>query len=118
MDNNKQSLRSDDLNQATQNQSAAQTPPPAQPAPAPGMPPVKEGNNMVVWLIGGLIAIVIVVGLIYWYLGSRSAKVTKPQATPAPVTKQETSLEQDLDAVGVGDLEAEFSQLDKDLESL
>lgn len=90
------------------------------PAPLPAVPPVKEeGNKMIVWLVGGLIAVIVVVGLIYWYLGSRSNKeVSKPLATPTPVTQKETSLEQDLDTVQVGDLDAEFSQLDKDLESL
>lgn len=110
----------DNNNPTAQNPAVAPTPVSSQPAPVPTTPPVKEGDSkMALWLVGGLIAVIVVVGLIYWYLGSRSTKeVSKPLATPTPVTQKETSLEEDLDAVQVGDLEAEFSQVDKDLESL
>lgn len=104
----------------SQNPIVPPAPAPSQPAPVPAVPPAKEeGNKMALWLIGGLVIIIAIVGLIYWYLGSRSTKeVSKPLATPAPVTQKETSLEQDLDTVQIEDLEAEFSQVDKDLESL
>lgn len=120
MDNNKQSLRSDDLNPISQNPAVLPTPPPPQPAPAPTSPPVEEGNSkMVLWLIGGLIVVIIVVGGIYWYLSSQAAKQALQQVkTPTPVTKEETSLESDLDAVQVGDIDSEFTEVDKDLESL
>lgn len=107
--------------QVPQNSIPPQQPSTPQPvAPTPPVPPpqIEEGNKMAIWLIGGLIVVIAVVGLIYWYLGRGASKqADQPVKTPPPVS-QEPNLEEDLNAIEVGDVESELSDVDKDLESL
>lgn len=115
MDNNNTS-------QPPQNPMPPQQPPvqqPVVPTPPTIPPQTKEGNKMALWLIGGLIAVILVVGLIYWYLSRGISKQeNQPVKTPPPVSREEPSLEEDLNAIEVGDIESELSDVDKDLESL
>ncbi|MBI3103705.1 hypothetical protein HYZ05_02070 [Candidatus Daviesbacteria bacterium] len=100
---------------------AAQNPVvPETPAPVPTAPPVEEGKSkMILWLIGGVIVVIIVVGGIYWYLSNQAAKqAAREVKAPQAVTREETSLETDLDTVQIGDIDSEFINIDQDLESL
>jgi len=86
------------------------------PAAAPNPEVTQPENKMMLWLIGGLVAIILVVGGIYFYLSSQQKTQTQPTSTPA--AKVEENLENDLNAVDVGDLDQEFSEVDKDLQGL
>lgn len=97
--------------------SAAPNPQVMQPAPG-GIEQSAKSNEskMMMWLIGGLVVIILVVGGIYFYLSSQQKAQTQPSPTPAP--KVQENLENDLNALNVGDLDQEFSEVDKDLQGL
>lgn len=104
---------------ATENAAPAAVPNPEVMQPAPGgieQSTKSSENKMMLWLIGGLVVIILVVGGIYFYLSSQQKAPTPP--TPAPAAKVQENLEQELNGVDVGDIEGEFTQVDKDLESL
>lgn len=91
--------------------------PPQAPIPTP---PAQGGNKMALWLIGGFILIILVVAGIYVTF-SRSAKEAEkpPLAFDQPVTRELDDVsETEVEAVGVGDLDSEFSSVDQDLKSL
>lgn len=95
------------------------TPQPVVSTPSAPPPQTEGGNKMALWLIGGLIVVIAVVGLIYWYLSRGASKQeNQPVKTPPPVSREEPDLEEDLNAIEVGDVETELSDVDKDLESL
>lgn len=91
-----------------------------QPQTAPSLPSDKGGHKMVLWLIGGLILIILIVGGMYIFLGKNTKEGAKtPVATTQPVTKKLDDVsETEVEAVGVGDLESEFTSVDQDLKSL
>lgn len=87
--------------------------------PAPGgieQSPKSSESKMVMWLIGGLVVIILVVGGIYFYLNSQQGSQNEPAPTPA--AKVGEDLETELNTQDVGDLDEEFMEVDKDLESL
>ena len=99
-------------------QPVSPTPEVMQPAPG-GIEQSAKSNEskMMLWLIGGLVAIILIVGGIYFYLSSQQKlEQTKPTPTQAP--KVQENLENELNAVDVGDLDQEFLEVDKDLQSL
>lgn len=101
------------------NTSQPSTPQPVAPTPPVPSPQAEEGNKMALWLIGGLVVVILVVGLIYWYLSRGASKQeNQPVKTPLPVSREEPKLEEELNAIEVGDVETELSNVDKDLESL
>lgn len=91
-----------------------------QPQATPSLPSDKSGSKMVFWLIGGLILIILIVGGIYIFLGKNTKEDAKtPAAATQPVTqKLDDVSETEVEAIGVGDLESEFSSVDQDLKSL
>lgn len=90
-------------------------PSPMQPAQAPQ--PSKGGNKMVLWLVTGLIATILIVGGVYWYLSSQKP-VLKESATKSKSSQTEANLEKDLNLIDVPEVDANFAAVDKDLESL
>lgn len=91
---------------------------PVQPAPNIVQQPRPEGdrNKLMLWLIGGLIAIIVVVGGIYFYLSSQQKAKQTP--SPVPSARVQENLEKELDSLTVEDIDAEFQTVDKDIESL
>lgn len=94
-------------------------------APLPQTPlassPQVEGDSkqMIFWLVGGLVVIILVVGGIYWYLNNKSASTTSRIETSSPaVAKKQENLDQELDSVTVSDVNADFTEVDKDLQNL
>lgn len=86
--------------------------------PTPIINPSPEGGNkMVFWLVGGVVAILLVVGGIYYFLSKQQATIPASQTTSS-TSEAQKSLESELDAIDVGDLDEEFSEVDKDLQSL
>lgn len=78
--------------------------------------PKSNESKMVLWLIGSLVLIILVVGGIYFYLTSQQKAQIQP--TPTPAAKVQENLENELNALDVGDLDQEFSEVDKDLQGL
>lgn len=110
------------------NQPTQQTAPPTpatnivQPAstqrgePAATQPASGNNNKMILWLVGGLAVIILVFGLIYFYLNSQKKPQIKPTPTPSPQVQE--NLESELNSVEVNNLDTEFSTVDQDLENL
>ena len=114
MDNNKQSLAADATNPVSQPQPA--TPLPQTPSVSS---PQMEGDNkqMIFLLIGGMAIIILVVGGIYWYFSKQGAQPAPEAETSTPaVTQNKEDLEGDINAVEVND--ADFTEVDKDLQNL
>lgn len=81
----------------------------------------QEGNKMILWLVGGLILIVLVVGGIYWFLSKQQENKQVSQAPAKPVETQITtdSLNQDLNSVDTESSDSGgFTQVDQDLQGL
>lgn len=72
-----------------------------------------------VWsLVGGLVVIILVVAAIYFYLGQQKGL---PPATPTPKPQAEAgldSLENEVSALIIEDIEGDFQSIDQDLNSL
>lgn len=98
------------------NQAPQPIQPTMQPAPAPVVPS-GGGNKMVLWLVTGLIITILIVGGVYWYLSSQKAG-SKESAAKSKSIETEANLEKDLNLIDVPEVDAQFSAVDKDLESL
>lgn len=90
-----------------------------QPVSAPVMPnpvPVQAApsGNKKMWLIGGGVLVVLVLALVVWLMSSQQ----KTAPTPAPSVSVKDSLEKELNAVNIGDIEADFQAVDQDLQGL
>ena len=104
-------------------------PSPAQ-APQPETPPQVQipdtssnnSTNIVVWFVVGLVIIIIAVGGIYFFLNRQQTAVPQTQ-TAAPLTSPspspQPSLEDDLNSINIPlEADADFSQVDQDLQKL
>lgn len=103
------------------NPQTAPQPAPVQPVQPPGPQPVEEGSKkMGVWLIGGVVLILLIVGGIYLYMSRQQAKQSlQTETPPATTTAPQDNLENDLDAVNVeSPVDSEFTSVDQDLQSL
>lgn len=105
------------------NNNPVSTPPPTAPPPQKPVaaPPEGGGENkqLIFWLIGGLMVIVLVVGGIYWYLSKQNAESNQQAETSAPaVTQNKEDLESDINDIKVDDVDADFTQVDKDIQNL
>lgn len=89
--------------------------PTMQPAQAPQ--PSEGGNKMVLWLVTGLIITILIVGGVYWYLNSQKAE-PKENSAKSKSSQTEANLEKDLNLINVPEVDAQFLEVDKDLESL
>lgn len=83
------------------------------------VPPTEpeDGNKMVLWLILGLVVIALVVGGVYIYFSRQQpAETVGTQQSPAPAAEE--NLENDLNAIDVGNIDQDFSAIDQDLQNL
>lgn len=91
-------------------------------------PAPTHGKNLLVIAII-VVILLVVAGVAYWMLSAPSATIQQQQQvreivpTPTPTTELDNdttaSIERDLDATtNLGDLDAEFSDLDRDLQGL
>ena len=80
----------------------------------------KSDKKMALWLIGGLVVIVLVVGGIYWYLGGQTTTPYNQQTqnTSNSVVQGQDNLEEEIVSIEVEDEDAEFAAVDKDLSNL
>ena len=64
--------------------------------------------------------VVVVIGLIWWWTGQKSAndKVMAPTVTPEGQSAETVDINADLNDINAGDLDAEFNQIDQDLNGL
>lgn len=95
-----------------------QTPP--NPTPTTPIPPLVEkgsNNKMVLWLVLGIILLGILAGGGYWFLNQQQDLSSAKENYNQPVTQKE-DLEAELDSIDVKGAEAEFTSVDKDLQSL
>lgn len=102
---------------------APQTVPPVQApmAPAGTEPPIKRNNKMVLYIIT-VAVLILIAGFLYIIFGNlnKSAQpvVTEtPTIVPSPTTGV-VSDETEIDNIIVDDPESDFSDVDKDLQSL
>jgi cytoskeletal protein RodZ len=94
------------------------TPAPQPVSPIGTVPEQKSSSKMLMWLVGGVVLVILVVGGIYFYLNSQQkAALTTTDQKPS-IPKVEENLENDINSVDIGDLDKEFSTVDKDLQSL
>lgn len=117
MEESNQTTQAAGANTAPTQSAAAPNPQVMQPAPGGIEQSAKSNENkMMLWLILGLVVIILVVGGIYFYMSGQQKAQTQP--TPTPAAKVEENLENELNALDVGDLDQEFSEVDKDLQGL
>lgn len=110
-----------------------QTPPAATPAQpnlmvSPEQHPImtdnaekKSSNKLVLFLVGGIIIAVLAAGGIYLYLNNQKQATTdtgtsEPAAVATPALQAVT--EEEVQSVDVIDVEAEFTDVNKDLQGL
>lgn len=77
----------------------------------------SNGNKMILWLVMGLLATILIVGMVYWYLSSQQSKQME-SSTISKSTQTEANLEKDLNLIEVPEVDANFAEVDKDLQSL
>lgn len=121
MDNNNNPIQP--ISNMQSNPVVNQTPlnPQSAPPQTPPSTPVSEGGSkMVLWLTLGLVLIILIVGGIYIFLNKNAKESAKtPAASTQPVTKELDNVsEAEVEAVGIGDLESEFSSVDQELKGL
>ncbi len=98
--------------------------PPKQPEPvSPISEPKPAGsNNMVLWFAIGLVAVIVLVGGIYWFLSRPPAIPQQPSVTtqaPAPVAQENLeNLENDLNSIDMDIPDSDFAEMDQDLQQL
>ncbi len=81
-------------------------------------PQLSSGNNkMIFWLITGLIITIMVVGAVYWYLNNQQTESLQQNKKPTPI-QADTVLQSDLDSIDVPDVDEQFPEVDKDINSL
>lgn len=85
----------------------------------------SEEKKLILWLVGGLILIILVVGVIYWFLSKQAENTAKPtqqeEATKAPqLTLQALNeqLETELNSLEVQAPDSDFQEIDQDLQNL
>ena len=124
MDNNKQSLRSDDLNPVNPNpvpQPAGTTTTPNTNPTQPPQPPnivQKSSKKMILILVSGLVIAVVLIGGAYFYVNNRGVKQSQLQTPPSPTPQTQDVLDTELNKVNVEDLETEFATVEADLQNL
>lgn len=64
--------------------------------------------------------VIIAAGLVWWWIGGREAgnKAMAPTATPGAQSQETADINKDLNDINAGDLDAEFNQIDQDLNGL
>lgn len=106
-----------------ENSNPVQQPIPNTPGPVmqPSVPPPAQtasgGSKMVLWLISGLVVTILIVGAVYWYLNNQQTQSQIVKKEPPPI-KTEDNLQKELDAIKVPEVDEQFAEIDKDLNSL
>lgn len=87
--------------------------------PSVQVPGASSGNNkMVLWLITGLIITILIVGAVYWYL-SRQQTSPNQQISKEPTPIGESAkLDSELNLIAIPEVDENFSEVDKDINSL
>ncbi|OGN05368.1 MAG: hypothetical protein A2746_00630 [Candidatus Yanofskybacteria bacterium RIFCSPHIGHO2_01_FULL_44_22] len=64
--------------------------------------------------------VIVAAGLVWWWLGGKEVgqKAIAPTATPEGQSAETADINADLNEINAGDLDAEFNQVDQDLNSL
>lgn len=77
----------------------------------------SDGNNkMILWLVLGLVFTILIVGVVYFYLNNQQSK--QPTAQAPNYTQPQDNLQTDLNSIDTSDTGSQFSEVDKDLNSL
>ena len=81
-----------------------------------------SGNKLILWLVGGLVIVIIIVGGLYWYLGKQqtsqpSVQSNTPQSSSQPQVTSE-NIDQELNAIDVQTSDSDFRIIDQDIGSL
>lgn len=92
-------------------------PQPVQPVMQAPQQDSSGSNKLVFWLITGLIITIMVVGAVYWYLSTQQTESQKQNSKPIPI-QADTVLESDLNTLDIQDIDAQFPEVDKDINSL
>lgn len=95
---------------------------PQEPTPVANIvqePPVSSGSNKM-WIIAIIVILILIVGGLYWYMNNQKTPAPTSQTIPSPVTSTQNvdSLDKDLNASTLDDVDKEFSSVDSDLGSL
>ena len=84
----------------------------------PSIEPKSQKNLIVLIIIG---VAVVLVGLGVWYWQVQEKEIVAPSVNvSAPIVKEDSTIavNQELDNIGIGDLDKEFQAIDSDLNSL
>ena len=87
------------------------TPSPNQPVPAG-----DRTKKMKIWLLGTGVLVLLLIGGVYFYMTSDKTRIPVEQTSTNTPTQE--SLEDELNKVNVESIDKEFSQVDKDLQTL
>lgn len=95
---------------------------PSQPAsmqPSVQVPGDSSGNNkMVLWLITGLIITILIAGAVYWYLNNQQTSSNQQiSKEPTPILES-AKLDSELNSIDIPEMDENFSEVDKDINSL
>ena len=84
-----------------------------------GVPPASsdsEPNNKLIWVVVGLVVLILAVGGGYLYMNRTPAP--RIQTSPPETTQAKGTLEDELNEVNVESEGSDFTEVDKDLQSL
>lgn len=89
-----------------------------EPVAPPNIKAASSGgdNNKMVWTVVAVV-VILIIGGIYFFMNSQKSSAPTGQ-TSTQTTKVQENLDDDLNAIEIGDLDKEFSDVDKDLETL
>ena len=86
-------------------------------SPAPTTPSSADGGgsgNKMAWIIGSLVVLILIAAGVFYYTSSKQQEALQPSPSPKPAE----NLESELNKIQVEDVNREFSEVDKDLETL
>lgn len=88
-----------------------------QPAPASSTGNDKRGNSYLVYIIGVTVIIIVIAGGIFAYKNFLNPELVKVTSNETKYPALE-SLESELNTLGENTIDSDFTELDKDLNSL
>ncbi len=98
-------------------------PQPVSPIAQPVQSPVVSGshNKMIMWLVGGLIVGILVIGGVYLLISNKQTK--QPQQitnvpSQTPKASPQENLDQQLNVIDVASPDLDFASIDSDLQNL
>lgn len=94
------------------------TNPPIVPGVAQAQTPPPGGSKKIMFVVVGLVLLIAIFAGVYWYMGQQANKTaTQSQAVPSATPVADT-IDSDLDAITVEELDADFATVDQDLQTL